>query len=285
QRMKSGTGGDGKAGGRGRKKETKPCANLAQGFEELGKTAERAALAAGMSRATYEKAKAVVEAAEADPQTYGDLPQQMDKTKNVDRAYRELKSRNEAKPSHDLQKGFNKNRLKKRPPAYHRLGEEVKTVLGNSELTYDRGQVEELALLDPLVQEPIARLLVSREALSVGAAKVLILEELFVRPAEALRRALRGLGETALGDLRKLYDELELVAAKDGSNTDGQPGANWVAPSPAEVKPVEVATPPPEEAREKVRLTYTVCGFRDQDVQTCCWGLVSREAAAAWLRE
>jgi hypothetical protein len=284
QRMKSGTGADGKAGGRGRKKEEKPCAKLAQGFGDFGKTTEKAALAAGMSRATYEKAKAVVEAAEADPQKYGDLPQQMDEARNVDRAYRELKSRNEATPSPDLQNGFKKNLAKKRPPAYDRLSDEVKTVFGNSELTYDRGQVEELALLDPLVQEPIARMLMSREALSVGAAMVLILEELFLRPAEALRRALRGLGETALGDLHKLYDELELVTAKGSSNSDGQACANRVASSPAEVKPVEVATPP-EKAEEKVTLTYTVCGFRDQDGETCCWGLESREAAAAWLRE
>jgi hypothetical protein len=285
QRMKSGTGADGKAGGRGRKKEAKPCANLAQGFEDLGKTSERAALAAGMSRATYEKAKAVVEAAEADPQKFGDLPQQMDETENVERTYRELKSRKEVRSSGDLRNGLEKSLPKRRPPAYERLTEKVRIVLEDSALSYDRGQVEELALLDPLVQEPIARMLVSHEALSVGAAKVLILVELFLRPAEALRRALPGLGETALGELHKLYDELELVTANGSSNSDGQAGANRVASSPAEVKSVEVSTPAPEKTEEKATATYFVCGYLRGDWDTCFWGLESEEAAVAWLRQ
>jgi hypothetical protein len=67
-----------------------------------------------MSRATYEKPKAVVEAAEGDPPEYGDLPQLME-TQNVDRAYRELKSR---KGSRDLRRDSDKNRPKRRPPAY-----------------------------------------------------------------------------------------------------------------------------------------------------------------------
>jgi hypothetical protein len=271
QRMKSGTTADGKAGGRGRKKDLKPCANFAQGFGDLGKTTEKAALVAGMSRATYEKARAVVEAAEADPQKYGDLPQQMDATNKVDGAYRELIARRKAKP-------------KKRPPAYGQLSEEVQRVLGESELAYDRGQVKELASLDPRVQGPIARILSSREAPSVGAAKVRVLEELFLRPAEVLRRVLPGLSETDLPELHRLHDELEVILAKRCS-TSGGDGANRVPSFPAEDKQAEVSRTAPEKTGEKVTKTYTVCGVCEEYAAPYSWGLESREAAVAWLRE
>src|SRR5262249_44055101 len=42
---------------------------------------------------TYEHAKVVVEAAEAEPERYGDLADDMDTTGKVDRAYRKLKQR------------------------------------------------------------------------------------------------------------------------------------------------------------------------------------------------
>ncbi len=57
-------------------------------------SAERAAAAAvGMSPATYSRAKQVVQAAEQDPEHFGDLPEQMDETGNVSGAHREMKRR------------------------------------------------------------------------------------------------------------------------------------------------------------------------------------------------
>jgi hypothetical protein len=54
-------------------------------------TATRAAAAAGMSRATYEHARAVVQAAEDCPAVFASLVEEMDRTGNVNGAYRQLK--------------------------------------------------------------------------------------------------------------------------------------------------------------------------------------------------
>ena len=54
-----------------------------------GRADDKLAAAVGLSRRTYEKARAVVEAADADP-TYGDLVARMDETGRVDPAFRTL---------------------------------------------------------------------------------------------------------------------------------------------------------------------------------------------------
>lgn len=54
--------------------------------------------AVGMAGKTYEKAKRVVEAAEADPEKYGDLPAKMDATGQVYPVYDELESRGGGRP-------------------------------------------------------------------------------------------------------------------------------------------------------------------------------------------
>lgn len=45
----------------------------------------------GLSGRTYEKAKAVIEAAESDPKAFGEVAAEMDRTGKVDKAYREVK--------------------------------------------------------------------------------------------------------------------------------------------------------------------------------------------------
>lgn len=60
---------------------------------DIGKSGDRVATAVGMSRPTLTKAQAVVDAAEAEPEKYGDLPERMDATGKVDGAYAELKRR------------------------------------------------------------------------------------------------------------------------------------------------------------------------------------------------
>ena len=68
-----------------------PCGNLPQGSP--GKTRDKVGRAIGMSGKTYEKAKRVVEAAEQDPNAYGELREKMDRTGRVDPAYKELRKR------------------------------------------------------------------------------------------------------------------------------------------------------------------------------------------------
>jgi ParB-like chromosome segregation protein Spo0J len=57
---------------------------------ERGRALDKVAEHVGMSRPTYTKARAVVEAAEAEPEQYGHLLDQMDRTGNVSRAHKEL---------------------------------------------------------------------------------------------------------------------------------------------------------------------------------------------------
>jgi ParB-like chromosome segregation protein Spo0J len=61
--------------------------------EPLGRIRPIAAAAVGMSETTYQTAKAVVVAAEKDPETYGDLPSKMDETGNVSGTHEEMKRR------------------------------------------------------------------------------------------------------------------------------------------------------------------------------------------------
>lgn len=50
-----------------------------------------------MSGTTYQKARAVVEAAESDPRRYGDLVEEMDSTGQVNRAFQAVEQRRLAK--------------------------------------------------------------------------------------------------------------------------------------------------------------------------------------------
>lgn len=58
-----------------------------------GRARDKVAAAVGMSRPTYAKAAAVVDAAEREPERYGDVLERMDATSNVSAAYRELAAR------------------------------------------------------------------------------------------------------------------------------------------------------------------------------------------------
>jgi len=58
-----------------------------------GPTSLTAARAVGMGAGKYEKAKAVVAAASAEPERFGDLPSRMDETGNVSGAHREMERR------------------------------------------------------------------------------------------------------------------------------------------------------------------------------------------------
>lgn len=62
-------------------------------YTPAGKTEDVAGKAVGMSRMRYYRARAVVKAAESDPETFGDLPTHMDDTGNVHGAHREMERR------------------------------------------------------------------------------------------------------------------------------------------------------------------------------------------------
>ena len=73
----------------------KPSAKLAEGSKngELGETEAKAAESVGMSRTTYQKAKYVAAKAKEDPEMFGDVQEEMDRTGKVDPAYREVQRR------------------------------------------------------------------------------------------------------------------------------------------------------------------------------------------------
>lgn len=67
-----------------------PSANFTQG--RAPQSLDRVAAALGMSRPTYERAKAVVEAAEAEPDVFGDIAAKMDQQDNVNGAYKAMRA-------------------------------------------------------------------------------------------------------------------------------------------------------------------------------------------------
>jgi ParB/RepB/Spo0J family partition protein len=81
----------GKEGGRGRKKN--PSGNLPEGntAPSAGDTRDKVAASVGLSGKTYEKAKAVLRAAAEDPEKFGPVREEMDRTGKVDPAYRKVR--------------------------------------------------------------------------------------------------------------------------------------------------------------------------------------------------
>jgi DNA modification methylase len=91
-RERAGKSPDGQAGGRGKKK---PPGKFPEGF--TGETRDKVGEAVGMSGRTYEKAKAVIAAAEQDPQTFGPIADKMNQTGSVNKAHRRLVNRKKVK--------------------------------------------------------------------------------------------------------------------------------------------------------------------------------------------
>lgn len=88
----------GKQGGRGKKKENPSINNtkVSAGQNHAARTTAQVGKAVGMGGTTYTKAKAVVLAAESNPEEYGDLVSQMDTTGSVDKAYQTMQRRQNA---------------------------------------------------------------------------------------------------------------------------------------------------------------------------------------------
>jgi ParB-like chromosome segregation protein Spo0J len=109
ERQKAGSKKGGKTAGKGRPKQgsgklPEPCSPPAANNQTRDKVAE----AVGMSGRTYEKAKRVVEAAEAEPETFGPVKEEMDRTGNVDGAYKKVK-RPVSRPAPEAKEEGDKN--------------------------------------------------------------------------------------------------------------------------------------------------------------------------------
>jgi len=76
----------GKEGGRGKKKPSGKVSTRVS----VDRARDKVAAFAGVSGKTHEKEIAVVKAAKEDPERFGDLVEEMDKTGKVDRAYRKM---------------------------------------------------------------------------------------------------------------------------------------------------------------------------------------------------
>lgn len=79
----------------GKNSDSRPCGNFPQGRAKT--VDELAAEAAGTSDKTLRKIDEIVEAAEADPESFGDLPAKMDESGKVDPVHKELKQRRGSK--------------------------------------------------------------------------------------------------------------------------------------------------------------------------------------------
>jgi ParB-like chromosome segregation protein Spo0J len=104
--------------------------------EALGRTAEVAAKAVGVSHPTYTQAKAVVEAAESDPDKYADIAEQMDATGNVKGAHDEMKRRAAGAPKSKVQ-----------PKGKKPAGRIVRGDAGKAAPVYEQGLADAMAWL------------------------------------------------------------------------------------------------------------------------------------------
>jgi len=110
----------------------------------VGPTRAVASKAVGMGGEKYTRAKAVVAAAEADPQMFGDLPAQMDEHRNVGTVYREMQRR---KGKGDVRKKVPLSKAGKNPERLHEqqmragIWQQVKDSLINLTSLPDAGEV------------------------------------------------------------------------------------------------------------------------------------------------
>jgi hypothetical protein len=87
--QKAGASAGGKAGGKGRKQ---PSGKVSTKAKPGKKSRDEVAKAVGVSGRTLEKMQAITDAAESDPERYGGLIAQMDKSGKADGAYKKLKA-------------------------------------------------------------------------------------------------------------------------------------------------------------------------------------------------
>jgi ParB-like chromosome segregation protein Spo0J len=163
--------------------------NLAGVNGSAGKASSRAAEAVGMSTETYRKAKAVVEAAGAEPEKFGPLVASMDSSGKVDPAYQQVRG---------------KKKSKRRAPGFRRLCEGAKKLLSDHSAAISIQPMEDLAVLSPPAQIMVARMLAERRCQKVKVAKDRLLDELTGNPLAAIKRLVPALTAEQRDELRQL---------------------------------------------------------------------------------
>lgn len=113
----------GKQGGRGKKKENPVSNNHRVSPDDQQKTRDQVGKAVGMSGTTYTKAKAVVLAAEGNPEGYGDLVTAMDRTGKIDKAYQIMQRRqsNEGLPGKSPYQAADEDPARRWAQSFHDL--------------------------------------------------------------------------------------------------------------------------------------------------------------------
>jgi hypothetical protein len=143
----------GRAGGKGSGKLPEPS---------KGQTRDKVAEAVGMSGRTYEKAKEVVQAAEADPELRP-VVEEMDRTCKIEPALRQVRVKRPAK------------RRRKRPRYYGDLDADTRTILGEHTAGYAKGHTKALWTIPTrATRQAAARLLVEGKAKDVKEALAML---------------------------------------------------------------------------------------------------------------
>jgi ParB family chromosome partitioning protein len=129
---------------------------------QTGDVRDKVAEAVGMSGRTFEKAKAVVQAAERDP-ALGAVVEEMDRTRKVDPAFKKVKQR---RPN---------QATKKRPHLYGSLDDATRTALGDHRIGYLKKHIEPLWRISSAVKRvAVVRLLVDETAKDVKVALAML---------------------------------------------------------------------------------------------------------------
>jgi ParB family chromosome partitioning protein len=121
-----------------------------------GQTRDKVAEAVGLSGKTYEKAKAVVAAAEQSPAEFGPVAEEMDRTGKVDPAYQKVKRQRPTR--------------RRTSPLLYAFPPEVQALVRDTHVGGSAHQVAELIRLNPKVLWPLARVIADHNPKTITKA-------------------------------------------------------------------------------------------------------------------
>ena len=150
-----------------------------------------------MSGPTYRKAEVVVEAAEEDPETFGPVADEMDKTGKVEPAYQKVASKGKKEKPPD-----------RRACDFYCLQKRVQDVLGKHRVTYSHAQMSDLRQLHPEVQMVVAKCIVAGQAKTVRGAVEMLLEQMVrAKPVDRLKSAWEDASETERNEFLEMVED------------------------------------------------------------------------------
>jgi ParB-like chromosome segregation protein Spo0J len=156
-----------------------------------GRSDEKAARAVGMGKDTYRKAKAVVEAAEQDPQL-APVVEEMDRTGKVDPAYQKVKANGEPK---------------RRAAHFHDLADGAKELLRDHKAAFSKTQMRDMGFIGKPMEVEVARLVAENGYRTVKDAKDGLLREISDQPLAAIKRIVPRLSPEQRAELRQMLHE------------------------------------------------------------------------------